>query len=88
MQLYDVGVVKSPLNFEFPFHLGEEIKFLEHVLENDFQCNWGVGVLLYGFEDLSKLATSYGLNATKIAHCPAFLLLLSLFFADHSKNYS
>ena len=34
VQLHDVRVVESPLNFEFALHLGEKVEFLEHVLED------------------------------------------------------
>lgn len=38
MQAYNIWMVQSPLNFKLAFHLAKEIKFFEHVLENDFEC--------------------------------------------------
>ena len=40
VKAYNIRMVQSPLNFKLSFHLAEEIKLLEHILENDLESAW------------------------------------------------
>ena len=40
VKAYNIRMVQSPLNFKLAFHLAEEIKLLEHILENDLEGAW------------------------------------------------
>ena len=71
MQTDNVWMIQSPLNFKLAFHLAEEIKLLEHVLENDFEGAWDAGRPLNGLEDLAELATADRLDAREVVHGPA-----------------
>ena len=78
VQADNIRVIQSPLNFELAFHLAEEIKLLEHVLENDFESAWDAGRPLNGLEDLAELATADRLDAREVVHSPTFFPLWCL----------
>lgn len=40
VKAYNIRMVKSPLNFKLTFHLAEEIKLFEHILENHLESTW------------------------------------------------
>lgn len=75
MEAYNIWMVQSPLNFKLTFHLAKEIKFLQHVLENDFESAWDSSCSLDRLEDLTEFSTANGLNPAKIMHRPAFFSL-------------
>lgn len=39
VQLHNVGVVKPPLDFEFPLHLREKVELYQHRLEYDLESD-------------------------------------------------
>ena len=78
MQTDNVWMIQSPLNFKLAFHLAEEIKLLEHVLENDFEGAWDAGRPLNGLEDLAELATADRLDAREVVHGPTVFPLCLL----------
>ena len=63
VQLHDVRVVQSPLNFEFALHLGEKVELFQHVLKDNFERYLETCVPLHCLENLAKLAASDGLDA-------------------------
>lgn len=73
-----IRMVKSPLDLELPLHLGEEIKLLEHMLENDLQSHRHIRPPLGRRKDLPELATPDSLDASKVFDSPRLLGLLGL----------
>ena len=78
VQTDNIRMVQSPLNFKLAFHLAEEIKLLEHVLENDFESAWDASRPLNGLEDLAELATADRLDAREVVHGPTVFPLCLL----------
>ena len=74
IEAYDVRVVKTPLNFEFSLHLAEKVELFEHMFENDFQGNWDSRRSLHCLENLTKFATTDGLDSAEIVDVPRFRL--------------
>ena len=75
VQLDYVWVVESPLYFKLSFHLTEEIKLLEHMLEDHFQGDGNTRTSLNGLKNFAKLPTANRLDACEIVYFPAFSLL-------------
>ena len=76
MQLHDVRVVQSPLNFEFALHLGEKVELFQHVLKHNFKRHLQTCVTLHCLENFAKLAASNGLDTREVVYCPALSTLL------------
>lgn len=70
-----VGVLQSPLNLEFLFHLGKKIKLFQRRLHNYFQSNGLLAVLFYCSEDFAKLARANRLYVIEVLHCPSLFFL-------------
>ena len=58
VQLHDVWVVESPLDFEFTLHLGEEVELFEHVFEDDFESARYASITLHSFEYFAEFSTA------------------------------
>ena len=81
MELHNIRVVQSPLNFELALHLAEKVELLEHVLEDDFESNWDASATLCGLKDLAELATAHGLDASEVVHSPTVSFFFSCFLS-------